>query len=88
MSETSTVTLKELDNGELFFEIPDEIFDTLGWDEGTVLDWTVVGDSIRIVKVPDELLGQSGVAGDVSVVERVDEAVDFGDGELVGEPSY
>lgn len=88
MSEASTVTLQELDNGELFFEIPDEIFDTLGWDEGTVLDWTVVGDSIRIVKVPDELLGQSGVAGDVTTVERVDESVEDGDGELVGEPSY
>ena len=88
MSEASTVTLQELDNGDLFFEIPDELFETLGWDDRTVLDWTVVGDSIRITKVPDELLGQSGVAGDVSVVERVDEAVDFGDGGLVGESPH
>lgn len=83
-----TVALQELDNGELFFEIPDAIFDTLGWDEGTVLDWTVVGDSIRISKVPDELVGQSGVAGDVSTVERSHVTVEGGDGDVVGEPSY
>ncbi len=73
MSEPTTVTLQEHDDGELFFEIPDAIWETLGWDEGTVLDWTVVGDSIRITKVPDELSGQSGVAGNVSSVERSDE---------------
>jgi len=88
MSLDQTVELQELDNGELFFEIPDAIWEQLGWDEGTVLDWTVVGDSIRITKVTDELLGQSGVAGDVSTVERSYGAVDIGDGDVVGEPSY
>ena len=88
MSLDTTVTLQELDNGELFFEIPDDVFDTLGWDENTVLDWTVVGDSIRITKVSDELLGQSGVAGDVSVVSRSDGGLVQTDGVVVGEPSF
>jgi bifunctional DNA-binding transcriptional regulator/antitoxin component of YhaV-PrlF toxin-antitoxin module len=57
----TTVKLQELDDGELFLEIPEEVFETLGWDDGTVIDWTVVGDSIRISKVPDELLKQSGM---------------------------
>jgi hypothetical protein len=84
----TTVTLQELDDGELFFEIPDDIFETLGWDEGTVLDWTVVGDSIRISKVPDELLGQPGMAGDVSVVSRSNRELVQGDEGVVGDPSF
>jgi bifunctional DNA-binding transcriptional regulator/antitoxin component of YhaV-PrlF toxin-antitoxin module len=72
VSEPTTVTLQELDDGELYFDVPDAIWETLGWDEGTVLDWTVVGDSIRITRVPDELSGQSGVAGNISSVERSD----------------
>ena len=88
MNEPTTVTLQETNDGELFFEIPDELFDALGWDEGTVLDWTVVGDSIRISKVPDELLGQSGVVGDVATVERGHESVEDGNGDMVGEASY
>ena len=61
MTTPSTLDLQETDDGELFFEIPDELLENLGWEEGTVLDWTVVGDSIRISKVPDELSGQPGV---------------------------
>lgn len=83
-----SATLQELDNGEMFFEIPDAIWETLGWDEGTVLDWTVVGDSIRITKVPDESVRESGVAGAVTTVERGYEGVDSGDGDVVGEPSH
>ena len=61
MTTPSTLELQETDDGELFFEIPDELLENLGWGEGTVLDWTVVGDSIRISKVPDELSEQPGV---------------------------
>jgi hypothetical protein len=88
MSNITPITLQETDDGELWFEIPDAIWDTLGWDEGTVLDWTVVGDSIRISKVPEKFHGQSGVAGDVSGVERSDITVETGDGGVVGEPSF
>lgn len=82
------VELKELEDEELFFEIPDSVWEQLGWTEGTVLDWTVVGDSIRISKVPEKFHGQSGVAGDVSTVERSDGLLEEGDGGVVGEPSF
>jgi bifunctional DNA-binding transcriptional regulator/antitoxin component of YhaV-PrlF toxin-antitoxin module len=88
MSMDATVELQELEDGELFFEIPDSVWEQLGWDEGTVLDWTVVGDSIRISKVPEKFHGQSGVEGDVSRVERSDITVETGDGGVVGEPSF
>ena len=87
MTTHPIVELQETDDGELFLEIPDELLESLGWGEGTLLDWTVVGDSIRISKVPDELPGQSGVDGDVSVVERGYITVERGDGDVVGEPS-
>jgi hypothetical protein len=88
MSLGTTVELQELEDGELFFEIPDSVWEQLGWTEGTVLDWTVVGDSIRISKVPEKFHEQSGVAGDVSTVERGDITVETGDGDVVGEPSF
>ena len=84
MTTHSTVELQETDDGELFLEIPDELLENLGWGEGTVLDWTVVGDSIRISKVDP---GQPGVDGDVSVVERGYITVERGDGNVVEEPS-
>jgi bifunctional DNA-binding transcriptional regulator/antitoxin component of YhaV-PrlF toxin-antitoxin module len=80
----TTVKLQELEDGELWFEIPDPIWEQLGWGEGTVLDWTVIGDSIRISKVDP---GLSGVAGNVSVVERGDLQVEEGDGVVVDESS-
>ena len=80
----TTVKLQELEDGELWFEIPDPIWEQLGWDEGTVLDWTVIGDSIRISKVDS---GLSGVAGNVSVVEGGDLQVEEGDGVVVDKSS-
>jgi len=80
-----TLTLDENNEGDLFLEIPDELLDTLGWEDGTEVEWTVVGDSIRISKV---VPGRSGVAGDVSVIQRGDGAVDSGDGDVVGDPSF
>ena len=89
MSMGTTVTLQETNDGELFIEIPDEMFDTLGWDEGTELAWSVVGDSIRITKAVEEgLLQQSGMAGGVPSLSGGDAAVQQGDGDLVGEPSF
>ena len=37
----TTVTLQEAADDELFFEIPDELLDTLGWEDGTVLQWEI-----------------------------------------------
>ena len=80
----TTVKLQELEDGELWFEIPDAVWEQLGWDEGTVLDWTVIGDSIRISKVDP---GLSRVAGNVSVVGGGDLQVEEGDGVVVDESS-
>jgi len=80
----TTVKLQELEDGELWFEIPDPIWEQLGWDEGTVLDWTVIGDSIRISKVDS---GLSGVAGNVSAMGGGDLQVEEGDGVVVDESS-
>jgi antitoxin component of MazEF toxin-antitoxin module len=46
-----TVTLQENENDDLFFELPEELLDTLGWDDNTEVEFTVVGNSIRISKV-------------------------------------
>ena len=89
----TTVTLQEAADDELFFEIPDELLDTLGWEDGTVLQWDVIGDSIRISRAPDQTVGedllpeQSRVVRAVETVERSDGPVDEGDGDVVGEPS-
>ena len=47
-------TIEETEDGELFFEIPDELLETLGWGDGTVLGWDVVGQSIRLYAIPAE----------------------------------
>lgn len=47
-------TIEETEDGELFFEIPDELLESLGWGDGTVLGWEVVGQSIRLYAVSAE----------------------------------
>jgi antitoxin component of MazEF toxin-antitoxin module len=47
----TTVTLQENENDDLFFELPEELLDTLGWDDNTEVEFTVIGNSIRISKV-------------------------------------
>jgi len=46
----------EDEDGNLLFEIPDELLEALGWKEGTVLDISVVGDRLvlrEVVSVED-----------------------------------
>lgn len=43
-------TLQEMDNGDALLSIPDEILDSLGWEDGTELDISIVGNSIRICR--------------------------------------
>ena len=91
---TTTVELQETNDGELFLEIPDDLFELLGWDDGTVIQWDVVGDGLRISRAPEEALGeallpeQSRVERVVGYVERSDEGVQPEDDGVVGEPSY
>jgi hypothetical protein len=90
----AVVELQETDDEELFIELPDELLDTLGWGDGTVLTWDVVGDSIRISRAPEETLGEALLPGQSRVVRNVesleggDGSVDDGDEGVVGEPSY
>ena len=41
----------EDEDGNLLFEIPDELLEALGWKEGTVLDISVVGDRLVLREV-------------------------------------
>jgi hypothetical protein len=86
----TAVTLQETDNDELFLELPDELLDTLGWGDGTILTWDVVGDSIRISRAPEETIGeallpeQSRVVRSLQSVSGSDSGVQPEDGEVVG----
>ncbi|MGF1759878.1 AbrB/MazE/SpoVT family DNA-binding domain-containing protein [Photobacterium sagamiensis] len=33
------VTVKETEDGELYFEIPEEFIEQLGWSEGMTIEW-------------------------------------------------
>ena len=44
----------EDEDGNLLFEIPDELLEALGWKEGTVLDISVVGDRLVLREVVPE----------------------------------
>ena len=41
----------EDEDGNLVFEIPDELLEALSWQEGTILDISAVGDRIVLQKV-------------------------------------
>jgi hypothetical protein len=88
-----TVILEETTDGDLFFEIPDDLLDTLGWTDGTELAWSVLGNSIRITRATDErndespILGYSRVERTLGSLAGVNEGVDFGDDVVVGEPT-
>ena len=83
------VTVQETDNGELFFDIPEDILELLGWEEGTELDWTVVGDSIRITRADsNSVLGVGRVGGDLEEVSGSTGRVWQTNAEVVDEPSF
>lgn len=45
------IILKETSDGDLFFTIPDEMLERLGWEEGDDLKFEDRGDSVLIRKV-------------------------------------
>lgn len=45
--------VQEDENGDLFIVLPDEMVDTLGWQEGDVLDWDLKGGGIILSRVSD-----------------------------------
>jgi hypothetical protein len=44
-------TCEETDDGDLAIAFPEELLEALGWSEGTVLDFDVVGDRLIIREV-------------------------------------
>lgn len=44
------VQVQETDEGELFFTIPDEMLDRLGWQEGDDLSFNVCDDNTFMIK--------------------------------------
>lgn len=48
------VELQEDDNGDLFLPIPEEVIETLGWEENTLLTWDIKGEGIVLRGLDDE----------------------------------
>ena len=40
------VELQEDQNGDLILPIPEEVIETLDWEDGTLLTWNIKGDGI------------------------------------------
>jgi bifunctional DNA-binding transcriptional regulator/antitoxin component of YhaV-PrlF toxin-antitoxin module len=53
MTESSsfTTTCSEDEEGNLAFEIPEELLEAMGWGEGTILDISAVGERIVLREV-------------------------------------
>lgn len=39
MDKNYTLEVQKDENGELFFEFPDELLNQVGWSEGDILQW-------------------------------------------------
>jgi bifunctional DNA-binding transcriptional regulator/antitoxin component of YhaV-PrlF toxin-antitoxin module len=48
------IEVQELENGDLFIEIPEEVIETLGWEPETLLSWDIKGDGIIIQRLNSE----------------------------------
>jgi bifunctional DNA-binding transcriptional regulator/antitoxin component of YhaV-PrlF toxin-antitoxin module len=48
----------EDEEGNLILNFPDELLDSMGWSEGTVLDISAVGDRIILREVREADFGQ------------------------------
>lgn len=48
------IEVQEAENGDLFIVLPDDIVETLGWQEGDVLDWRLKGESIVLSNISDK----------------------------------
>jgi antitoxin component of MazEF toxin-antitoxin module len=48
------VELQENDNGDLILPIPEEVIETLDWQDGTLLTWDIKGDGIILQSLNNE----------------------------------
>jgi len=66
MTESSsfTTTCSEDEEGNLLFEIPEELLEAMGWGEGTVLDISAIGERLVLREVqrsdPEEAVSTAG----------------------------
>ena len=44
------VTLEETEDGELFFQLPDDMIERLGWTEGCELQFQIYDDNSFMIK--------------------------------------
>lgn len=44
------VTLEETESGELFFQLPDDMIERLGWTEGCELEFVIYEDNAFMIK--------------------------------------
>lgn len=54
MTNNYIIEVQEDQDGELFIELPDDLIEELGWEEGDVLSWDVQGEGIVLSKINDE----------------------------------
>jgi bifunctional DNA-binding transcriptional regulator/antitoxin component of YhaV-PrlF toxin-antitoxin module len=45
--------VQEDENGDQFINLPEEVMEDLGWQEGDVLNWDVKGEGIILTKIND-----------------------------------
>lgn len=48
------IEVEELENGDLYIEIPEEVIETLGWEPETLLSWDIKGDGIIVQRLNSE----------------------------------
>ena len=48
------VEIEEDQKGDLIIEIPEEVIETLGWVEDTLLTWDIKGDGIILQRLNGE----------------------------------
>ena len=48
------IEVEELENGDLYIQIPEEVIETLGWEPETLLSWDIKGDGIIIQRLNSE----------------------------------
>ena len=44
------VTVQESENGELFFQLPDDMIERLGWDIGCELEFVIYEDNAFMIR--------------------------------------
>jgi bifunctional DNA-binding transcriptional regulator/antitoxin component of YhaV-PrlF toxin-antitoxin module len=40
--------------GELFIQLPEDLIEELGWEEGDILDWKLKGEGIILKRLNDD----------------------------------